>query len=1410
MLKIEDLVHQFISILFTNSENISKDKVLKKMLHSNIKEQLDSWTKTIDSWKVNIYNSSKNSQSVTSESKNSSSYLENNTSRSKTCKEIESKASNYSNDKHKYFYSENQGKIKFDDELFEKLKLWENGFDKGQEIVELTNNEKNYQQKVVSQEMSNNSSKNDLKFEETVSSKKSDINSNKDSYKSNRSISKNSSRFTQNNTIINCTDDQFQHSYDSPFFNAELSNIAPTITYRSQNGSSVYLSNENNSSKPSHMSPMKYSSRDQTNFNSTITGKKDQSLISNSSDRSDMMDSIAINSEILLKLEELSNHSSIEKESECINQIRDIMLKYRNKFIDCNKIELDSNVDKEEDCDLTYKLDAAKQNYFNNTEFNEVVNNNDHLINNNVPNEISSEGEQINNLDYQNHYEKETNVWDNKIYDYYTQNIQNNNINENIILDGNEYKLHNQGTLINMNDIMLNNPNYLFENSINSNQAVQHQSLLRKKRLLKSNSEPFQQPKLAPGSSQFIPNNHQQNVKFNHNNENPNAYGQNVYMPTNNYLNPPVTNHCNIGQYNIITTNSNFSNQNQQLMQSNNGQVFHLVSGPDSQTNINQMNNVSQTNLNPNQNLNNVNNNTANKTNAYNGVNTNESVNLDSKLKKKLIEHRNIKLANNNNDSFTPSPDQNNNSPLKKVYEEKNHKINDSIVSEEQTKHNFEYKPVKQVIQENKATENRKFVKPNQIIEKKVQESIIKKESNYENLNDDLDRIPNIQQNTLDTNEFLSKQKNIGPKTSSTVKVGVNEFKMSKCERKKLKKDKKKILSKERKSKKNLNEVVRYFDKSNPTENTEILEENLLSPLYHPKNELDQLIEKYKSVKSELISIIKSQNDTSKDTHQILSSKNHNINDFYQSNPVKVKRDYLAFNNYNRNNDSKLFDNDLDNYLQDSKNCFSSNEKSSYIKDQLKTLKKINNLKMSYVTENNKISNKSVRKRSNCHNFNFVNRDFESSLEKINNRIKNIYAKFVKNKDISSKNKELFQKIVDEYLEQKNCQFLDENIFIQKNEKIYRDQVNDLEKSIKEESYEFNDSNSFDFMSECDKTNFESENRQRYLIESIQSNIAILEELEQNSPSIKFNLQSQHYIKNSFKGNNVFFIFNDYFDFVSKMEARKGMFDNYNVIYLFTYSKMKNSYLEAITFATEDFVIALNMNFGIKKSEKVKEMIFGLLSDPKKLKVTIDVRSTVRILNKNLDMNLKSGNDWYDVVGVADSINSIKPGKLFLEVQDGTNTLMLEQLSLRYLNECIEFSQQIEWNNLSYFSNEYQCKKIYTNLLAQMQIYKHQMSYSEKVIEGKEYLKDISFSLDEIIKQGDGRFLFDNSMKKGYTYCQNVEGLNISISNKDANYYRMQSTAKNECRQILTNDSIFAYIFKDTKLVLLIEDELSS
>lgn len=204
-----------------------------------------------------------------------------------------------------------------------------------------------------------------------------------------------------------------------------------------------------------------------------------------------MMDSIAINSEILLKLEELSNHSSIEKESECINQIRDIWLKYRNKVIDCNKIELDSNVDKEEDCDLTYKLDAAKQNYFNNTEFNEVVNNNDHLINNNVPNEISSEGEQINNLDYQNHYEKETNVWDNKIYDYYTQNIQNNKINENIILDGNEYKLHNQGTLINMNDIMLNNPNYLFENSINSNQAVQHQSLLRKKRLQKI-SEPFQ------------------------------------------------------------------------------------------------------------------------------------------------------------------------------------------------------------------------------------------------------------------------------------------------------------------------------------------------------------------------------------------------------------------------------------------------------------------------------------------------------------------------------------------------------------------------------------------------------------------------------------------------------------------------------------------------------------------------------------------------------------------------------------------------------------------------------------------------------------------------------------------------------------------------------------------------------
>ena len=205
-----------------------------------------------------------------------------------------------------------------------------------------------------------------------------------------------------------------------------------------------------------------------------------------------MMDSIAINSEILLKLEELSNHSSIEKETECINQIRDIWLKYRNKVLDCNKIELDSNVDKEDSCDLSYKLDAAKQNYFNNTEFNEGVNTNDHLIiNNNVPNEISSEIKEINNFDYQNHYEKETNVWDNKIYDYYTQNIQNNDTNENIILNGNEYKLHNQGALINFNDIMSNNPNYLYENSINNNQAVHNQSLLRKKRLQKI-SEPFQ------------------------------------------------------------------------------------------------------------------------------------------------------------------------------------------------------------------------------------------------------------------------------------------------------------------------------------------------------------------------------------------------------------------------------------------------------------------------------------------------------------------------------------------------------------------------------------------------------------------------------------------------------------------------------------------------------------------------------------------------------------------------------------------------------------------------------------------------------------------------------------------------------------------------------------------------------
>ena len=80
------------------------------------------------------------------------------------------------------------------------------------------------------------------------------------------------------------------------------------------------------------------------------------------------------------------------------------------------------------------------------------------------------------------------------------------------------------------------------------------------------------------------------------------------------------------------------------------------------------------------------------------------------------------------------------------------------------------------------------------------------------------------------------------------------------------------------------------------------------------------------------------------------------------------------------------------------------------------------------------------------------------------------------------------------------------------------------------------------------------------------------------------------------------------------------MFNNYNVIYLITYSKPKNSFLEAITFATEDFVIALNMNFGIKKSEKVKEMIFSLLNDPNKLKVTIDVKSTIKILNKNLDI----------------------------------------------------------------------------------------------------------------------------------------------------------------------------------------------
>lgn len=1399
MVKVDDLLHQFVSILFSEQTNISKDKLLKKMLYSNIKEQLNSWTKTIDSWKGNIHNFEKNSHSITSDSKVSSSYLEDHIFRGKRSKYSDSKGDKDSNEKQRqHLYSENSRKIKFDDEIFEKMKLWENGFDKDHDNNDSTSNERNHLLKLFNHGEKNSRSRKSINSEETISSKKSPRNS-KGAYYSNQSISKNSSRVSQNYTCNSSTENKFGHSNASQLFHTEMSYIAPTISYYSQNGSSIYCSNDNYSSK--QISPMRRSSKHETKLHSTITCKKDKSVMSNSSDRSDFKDSIAINHEILDKLEELSNQSSKEKESESISNIRNIWLKYREKVIDGNKIEFDSNDDGENSCNLSYKFTSVKKNQYNNNEMNEGVRNNEHIIMENIPNDLSSKSDEYDNNNYNNDYEKTRNNWDNKYFGFYPQNIQNSNISENIIQDGTKYRPNDDSARIKFNEMISNN---IYEKPRGNN----HTSLksLRSKKLRKI-SEPFQQQRLAPESNVFIPNTQQQN-KYN---ESP-MYRQNVYVPTNNYTGNPVTNHCNIGQYNIITTNSSFINSNQHLLQSNNGQVFHQVSGNESQTNINQINNANQTTAYPNQTTNAANTSPI-KTPVYNVANNNDQTNAEINLNQKINVNTNINLPNNASTSFNQTPSFNNNDSLKKIYEAKNPKIEDPKINQNKAKFDFESKSLKQAIQESKISEQKKVTKVKINLENKVPLPSTKKDLIYENFLEDLDNTSNIQQTILDTDLFLNKQKQCKLKTSNTIKLGPNEFRISKCERKKLKKEKKKVLKEERKIKKNINEIIRFHDKSKTPIKLEILEENLSSPLYEQrnKNEIDQLIEKYKSVKNELINIIKSQNNSSRDTNQAMNTQSYNTKDIFDNDSTKMNREYFALDSNCRNNDMKLLDNDLECLLQENRNSFTTFDKSSYIKDQLKTYKKIQCLKMKYVNENNLMSKKAVKKQSYYRNFNFVNRDFELSLEKINNRIKNIYAKFVKNKDITSKNKQLFQKIVDEYLELKNYQFLEANVFIKNNEKIYRDQVNDLEKSIKEDSSEFNDSNSFDFLSEYDKTNYESENRLRYLIESIQENIVILEDFEQNSPSIKFNLQSLQYIKNFFKGNNAFFIFNDYFDFVSKMETRKDIFNGYDVIYVITYYKMKNSILEAITFATEDFVIALNMNFGIKKSEKVKEMISSQLSDPKKIKVTIDVKSTIKILNKNLDIFLSPGSDWYDAIGVADSVDSIKSGKLFLDAKDGTNTLLLEQLSLRYLNECIDFSQQIEWNNLSYFSNEYQCKKIYTNLLALMQIYKHQISYAEQITEAKEYLKEICFSLDEIIKQTDGRFLFDNSMKKGYMRCQNIDGLklNISLSNKDANYYRMLSTAKNECRLILTNDSVFAYIFRDTKLILLIDDEMN-
>lgn len=119
MVKIDDLLHQFISILFNPSSNINKDKALKKMLFANIKESLDSWTNTVNSWKHNLTHLNSN-QSVDSKKDSNELYSD-----SYQESEFNNNKLNITKD-YDHSLGYNSAK-KFEEDIFEKVVLWDNG-----------------------------------------------------------------------------------------------------------------------------------------------------------------------------------------------------------------------------------------------------------------------------------------------------------------------------------------------------------------------------------------------------------------------------------------------------------------------------------------------------------------------------------------------------------------------------------------------------------------------------------------------------------------------------------------------------------------------------------------------------------------------------------------------------------------------------------------------------------------------------------------------------------------------------------------------------------------------------------------------------------------------------------------------------------------------------------------------------------------------------------------------------------------------------------------------------------------------------------------------------------------------------------------------------------------------------------